>query len=160
MMVRVLATFYVFGGAAGLLAATGITGSGRWVLAALSLCALGCATVAFRWGAGWPRAVFHVPVASAGWTIAHQVAHLAHSEEVARRHRRGAAHRRARASAALGLPSGAGDDRAGGAGGERLHLLDVDTGQPAYGPGGRLPVDPSRRHRHRQRRANAGHLRR
>jgi diguanylate cyclase (GGDEF)-like protein len=66
-MTHSLAVFYVFGGVAGLLAALGARpdGLGRETLAGLSLCALACAGIAFRWGRRWARRVFHAPVAAA-----------------------------------------------------------------------------------------------
>ncbi|MQA35975.1 putative bifunctional diguanylate cyclase/phosphodiesterase [Modestobacter roseus] len=75
-MARVLATFYVAAGIAGLLAVFG-PGAGeqaRWAIAAFSVGAIGAGAVSFRWGPRWPRHVFHWPVASAGVLIAVVVA--------------------------------------------------------------------------------------
>ncbi|MEU2349896.1 bifunctional diguanylate cyclase/phosphodiesterase [Modestobacter sp. NPDC049651] len=69
MMARVLATFFVSGGAAALLAATGLHGAGRWALVGLALCAVGCGAASSRFGPRWPRSVFHAPVASAAGLI-------------------------------------------------------------------------------------------
>jgi len=72
MMARVLATFYVAAGVAGLLAVfgPGADPRGRWAIFGFSLVVLGCGGVAFRWGPRWPRHVFHYPVASAAVLVA------------------------------------------------------------------------------------------
>jgi diguanylate cyclase (GGDEF)-like protein len=65
-MARTLGVFYAFGGITGLLGALGAgpEGSGRQVLAVLSVSALVSAAVVLRWGWRWPRHFFHVPIAS------------------------------------------------------------------------------------------------
>ncbi|OMQ16426.1 hypothetical protein A7K94_0202540 [Modestobacter sp. VKM Ac-2676] len=74
-MARVLATFYVAAGIAGLFAVfgPGAGEQGRWAILGLSLVALACGAVSFRWGSHWPRHVFHWPVASAGALVAFAV---------------------------------------------------------------------------------------
>ncbi|MGY1847002.1 diguanylate cyclase domain-containing protein [Blastococcus sp. SYSU DS1021] len=71
VMAQTLAIFYGFGGAAGLLIASGAQpGALRSVLLALSLTALAAAVVVARWGARWPRRVFDVAVGAADVLIA------------------------------------------------------------------------------------------
>jgi diguanylate cyclase (GGDEF)-like protein len=71
MMARILATFYVFAGVAGLLAAGGAgAGTARWVISVFAGVGFVCAVIAFRWGPRWPRWFFHVPVASATGLVA------------------------------------------------------------------------------------------
>ncbi|MCZ2826653.1 MULTISPECIES: putative bifunctional diguanylate cyclase/phosphodiesterase [unclassified Modestobacter] len=72
MMARVLATFYVAAGIAGLLAVFGPDAAteGRWAIFGLAIVVLACGAVAFRWGPHWPRRVFHWPVASAAGLVA------------------------------------------------------------------------------------------
>ncbi|MGY2065643.1 GGDEF domain-containing protein [Blastococcus sp. SYSU DS0619] len=66
VMAQTLATFYAFGGAAGLCICAGAApGDPRSVLVALSLVALAAAAVVARWGARWPRKVFHGTVGAA-----------------------------------------------------------------------------------------------
>ncbi|MGY1840261.1 MULTISPECIES: putative bifunctional diguanylate cyclase/phosphodiesterase [unclassified Modestobacter] len=74
-MARVLATFYVAAGIAGLFAVfgPGAGEQGRWAILGVSLVALACGAVSFRWGSRWPRHVFHWPVASAGALVAFAV---------------------------------------------------------------------------------------
>jgi len=71
-MARTLGTFYVFGGVAGLLAASGAGADPRaqWVMIAASLSGFVSAGVAFRFGPRWSRWFFHVPVGSATCLIA------------------------------------------------------------------------------------------
>jgi diguanylate cyclase (GGDEF)-like protein len=65
-MARILATFYAFGGSAGLLITLDAEpGTRRWILAALSCVALASAAVVARWGARWRRAWFHPAVGAA-----------------------------------------------------------------------------------------------
>ena len=62
-MANVLSVFYLAGGVAGLLGASGATdGAGRGVLVALSLTALAAAAVVGWFGPRWPRDLFHLPV--------------------------------------------------------------------------------------------------
>ena len=62
-MARTLATFYAFGGVAGLFITAGAgPGSHRPVMGGLSLLALASAAVATRWGGRWPRKAFHAAV--------------------------------------------------------------------------------------------------
>jgi diguanylate cyclase (GGDEF)-like protein len=72
MMARILATFYVAAGIAGLFAVAGpdAPAEGRWHILGMSIVVLGCAAASFRWGPGWPRHVFHLPVASAAALVA------------------------------------------------------------------------------------------
>ncbi|WP_299959145.1 bifunctional diguanylate cyclase/phosphodiesterase [uncultured Modestobacter sp.] len=75
MMARILATFYVAAGIAGLFAVFGpdAGAQGRWVIFTVALVALACGAVAFRWAGHWPRHVFHWPVASAAALVAFAV---------------------------------------------------------------------------------------
>jgi diguanylate cyclase (GGDEF)-like protein len=74
-MARILATFFGFGGAAGLLMCLDIEpGSRRSILAVLCCLALVAAVVTGRWGARWRRAYFHSVVASATALIVSAVA--------------------------------------------------------------------------------------
>ena len=73
MMARILATFYIAAGFAGLFAVVGpgAAGSdGRGVIAGLSVFAFAAGGVTFRWAVRWPRHVFHWPVASAALLVA------------------------------------------------------------------------------------------
>ncbi|TWH73608.1 putative bifunctional diguanylate cyclase/phosphodiesterase [Modestobacter roseus] len=72
MMARVLATFYIAAGIAGLFAVVGpgAGSQGRWQILGLSVVVLLCGAVSFRWGSRWPRHVFHGPVASASALVA------------------------------------------------------------------------------------------
>ncbi|PZA23091.1 bifunctional diguanylate cyclase/phosphodiesterase [Modestobacter versicolor] len=72
MMARVLATFYVAAGIAGLFAACapGAESDGRWVILSLAAGALSAGAVTFRWGARWPRHAYHWPVASGAVLVA------------------------------------------------------------------------------------------
>ncbi len=74
-MARILATFYVAAGIAGLFAVFGpdAGAQGRWVIFTVALVALACGAVAFRWAGHWPRHVFHWPVASAAALVAFAV---------------------------------------------------------------------------------------
>lgn len=73
-MARTLATFYGFGGAAGLLVTLDIDpGSRRAILTVLSCLALGAAVVVGRWGARWPRPYMHSAVGAATAMIASAV---------------------------------------------------------------------------------------
>ncbi|TYP90773.1 diguanylate cyclase (GGDEF)-like protein [Blastococcus xanthinilyticus] len=75
VMARTLATFYAFGGAAGLCICAGApAGARRSALVVLSLVALAAAAVVARWGARWPRPVFHGTVGVATVLIATAVA--------------------------------------------------------------------------------------
>ncbi|TFV62306.1 UNVERIFIED_ORG: GGDEF domain-containing protein [Bacillus sp. AZ43] len=75
VMAKTLATFFAFGGVAGLLVISGIEpGARRSVLVALALAALAAAAVAGRWGARWPRHWFHVAVGAATALIVTAVA--------------------------------------------------------------------------------------
>ncbi|TFV44380.1 GGDEF domain-containing protein [Blastococcus sp. TF02A_35] len=66
VMARTLATFYAFGGTAGLFISSSAEPGGRAsTLFALSLTALVAAAVVALWGARWPRDVFHVAVGAA-----------------------------------------------------------------------------------------------
>ena len=63
LMAGTLTVLYAFGGLIGLLAALGSQpGAGRATLLVVSFGALASAAVSGRWGARWPRALFHVPV--------------------------------------------------------------------------------------------------
>ncbi|WP_222195360.1 putative bifunctional diguanylate cyclase/phosphodiesterase [Modestobacter italicus] len=75
MMARILATFYVAAGIAGLFAVFGPDAGqqGRWVILTVALVALACGAVSFRWAGHWPRHVFHWPVASAAVLVAFAV---------------------------------------------------------------------------------------
>ncbi len=65
-MARILATFYAFGGGAGLLMSLDVEPGGRrTALVVLSCLALAGAAVVGRWAARWPRALFHPAVAAA-----------------------------------------------------------------------------------------------
>ena len=76
MMARTLATFYVAAAVAGLFAVfgPGAGPDGRWIIFGLTLLALGCGAVLFRWGPSWPRLAIHGPVASATGLVAIAVA--------------------------------------------------------------------------------------
>ncbi|WP_324273610.1 hypothetical protein [Blastococcus brunescens] len=65
-MAASLAIFYAFGGATGLLVVLGAdpAGYGREALAGLMVTAFAVGAVVARWGARWPRAVFHGLVAA------------------------------------------------------------------------------------------------
>jgi diguanylate cyclase (GGDEF)-like protein len=66
VMAQTLATFYAFGGAAGVFISLGSgPGAHRWQLLALSFTALASAAVVARWGARWPRLAFHPAVGAA-----------------------------------------------------------------------------------------------
>jgi diguanylate cyclase (GGDEF)-like protein len=67
VMAQALATFYVFGGSASVLAAFGADApwSERTALTGLALSALTAGGVVWRWGARWPRPAFHVAVLQA-----------------------------------------------------------------------------------------------
>ncbi|MDK3256580.1 GGDEF domain-containing protein [Blastococcus capsensis] len=66
VMAQTLATFYAFGGVAGLFITAGAEpGAGRWILLCLSLVALAGSAVAARRAARWPRPAFHVAVIAA-----------------------------------------------------------------------------------------------
>ncbi len=71
-MAATLAVFYAFGGVAGVLLALGCpaTGYGREVLAGLVVVDFAAAAATARWGARWPRPVFHVFVAAGTALIA------------------------------------------------------------------------------------------
>lgn len=74
-MARVLATFFAFGGAAGLLMCLDVEpGVRRTVLFTLCCSALAAAVVTGRWGARWKRSFFHGAVASATVLIVGAVA--------------------------------------------------------------------------------------
>lgn len=74
-MARILATFYAFGGSAGLLMTLDAeSGVRRTILALLSCVALASSAVVGRWGAHWPRQFFHGAVGSATVLIVSAVA--------------------------------------------------------------------------------------
>ncbi|MGY1858069.1 putative bifunctional diguanylate cyclase/phosphodiesterase [Modestobacter sp. SYSU DS0290] len=75
MMARILATFYIAAGIAGLFAVFGPDAGqqSRWVILTVALVALACGAVSFRWAGRWPRHVFHWPVASAAALVAFAV---------------------------------------------------------------------------------------
>ncbi|SDF06612.1 diguanylate cyclase (GGDEF) domain-containing protein [Blastococcus aurantiacus] len=74
-MARILATFFAFGGSAGLLMCLDVEpGARRTVLAALGTVALVAAAVAGRWGARWRRSYFHGAVGAATALIVSAVA--------------------------------------------------------------------------------------
>ncbi|NEK87632.1 GGDEF domain-containing protein [Blastococcus saxobsidens] len=65
-MATTLATFYAFGGTAGLFVSSSAEpGTPRSVLFLLSLTALASGAIVGRWGARWPRNAFHLAVGSA-----------------------------------------------------------------------------------------------
>ncbi|MCZ2817877.1 putative bifunctional diguanylate cyclase/phosphodiesterase [Modestobacter sp. VKM Ac-2984] len=72
MMARILGTFYVAAGVAGLFGVLGpgAGAQGRWEILGMSVVVLVCAAVSLRWGARWPRHAFHVPVGSASVLVA------------------------------------------------------------------------------------------
>ncbi|MGY1915821.1 diguanylate cyclase [Blastococcus sp. SYSU DS0973] len=66
VMAQTLATFYAFGGAAGLVMTAGHDSrADRWAPLLLAVVALTAAVVAGRWGSRWPRNVFHLLVDAA-----------------------------------------------------------------------------------------------
>ena len=70
VMANVLSVFYLAGGVAGLLGASGAAdGAGRGLLFLLSLTALVSAAVVGWFGPRWPRDTFHVPVGLAAGLI-------------------------------------------------------------------------------------------
>ncbi|MCZ2830764.1 GGDEF domain-containing protein [Modestobacter sp. VKM Ac-2986] len=70
VMANVLSVFYLAGGVAGLLGASGAAdGAGRAVLFALAITALLAAAVVGWFGPRWPRDLFHLPVALAAGLI-------------------------------------------------------------------------------------------
>jgi diguanylate cyclase (GGDEF)-like protein len=70
VMANVLSVFYLAGGVAGLLGASGAEdGDGRVLLFALSITALFAAAVVGWFGPRWPRDAFHLPVALAAVLI-------------------------------------------------------------------------------------------
>ncbi len=74
-MARILATFYAFGGAAGLLITLDAEpGHRRSALFVLCCLALAASVVTGRWGARWPRAFFHPAVGAATVLIVSAVA--------------------------------------------------------------------------------------
>ena len=74
-MARILATFFAFGGSAGLLMCLDVEpGVHRSILAGLCCVALASAVVTGRWGARWRRAHFHWVVAAATGLIVSAVA--------------------------------------------------------------------------------------
>ncbi|RBY75129.1 hypothetical protein DQ239_17430 [Blastococcus sp. TF02-09] len=75
IMARTLATFYAFGGSAGLLMTLDAEpGVRRSILAVLSCVALVGSVVVGRWGPSWPRAFFHGAVGAATTLIVTAVA--------------------------------------------------------------------------------------
>ncbi|RBY91071.1 hypothetical protein DQ241_05200 [Blastococcus sp. TF02A-30] len=70
LMARTLATFFAFGGVAGLAVVSGLeAGRPQSVLAVLCLVALVAGAVVGRWGPSWPRGSFHATVGAAAAMI-------------------------------------------------------------------------------------------
>ncbi|MCZ2839903.1 putative bifunctional diguanylate cyclase/phosphodiesterase [Modestobacter sp. VKM Ac-2985] len=72
MMARILGTFYVAAGVAGLFGVLGpgAGAQGRGPILGMSVVVLLCAAVSLRWGPRWPRHAFHWPVGSASALVA------------------------------------------------------------------------------------------